>query len=333
MARRLVAWFCLAALLASPLALADDPKGERRDGRKLQLEVDDLKATIRLDRELAGLEDAVKIEFDAEKGRVSVKHEEKSGGDESEQKLEARLLALVEFVDANGNGAYDPEETIASAWGLGKAAKDARIRTNGTVAWRDLEVRDVSSGDLAGKKLSGRASFGPNATFGLDFYVYGNLTFVGDAPLAPTEAKIDVVVQHYPYARADSALAVIVDLYAKEEVEADAGDARTEGMYSEMSAGALDFRLTFTWLENATVDGVDRAVRSTVLKNQEKIEEDGIAQKARVALSYARGDLIVHDPTIGARYEAASADARAVPVPAVSLAVAVALAAFARRRA
>lgn len=327
MPRSLLAWTCLALLLLAPLALAkddDEDDNDERDVRKLELDVDDRKATLKLERALAGVEDAVKIEFDAEKAKVQVKHEEETETGEREQKLEARFLTLLEYVDADGDGAYDAGEEVASAWALGESEKDHGIRTNGTVRWGGIEVTDAASGNATGKKLSSRASFGPNATFGLDFFVYGQFTFLGNASLEPTEAKIDIVIQHYPYVRSGSALAVVVDLKAKEEFERDDAGEDEEGVFSEMTSGNLTFRLAFTWLETATVDGVERAVHATVLKNKEEAKGGEIEQRARVALSYPRGDLIVHDPTIGVSYETQGADVRAVPLPSLGVLAAVA---------
>lgn len=352
---RFLAWLLILTLLTAPVALADeddDKDGKRegrddrddrddddrdRDSRKLRLDVDDGKATIKLAREIAGLEDAVKIAFDTRKARIEVKHEMENATTESESKLEARFLSLLEYVDADGDGAYDPGETVASAWSLSDSGRDAKIPTNGTVDWRGVDVSDVTTGNVTGKKLSSRASFGPNATFGLDFFVYGTFTHFGDHSLLPTEAKIDIIIEHYPYVRPDSALALIVDLKAKEEFENEEGDDEDgPGVFSEMSAGNLSFRLIFTWLPNATVDGVDRDVRSTVLKEREEIGDDEIAHKARVAIGYPRGDRIVHDPTVGVDYTTQSDDARQVPVPGVLLVVAtvalVALAVSGRRR-
>lgn len=342
MAKTLLAWMTMLLLLAVPMAAADDDdRGERREGkghddehkRELRLEVDDDKASIKLERRNAGFEDAVKIEFDASEAKIKVKHESESDGNETEQKLEARFRTLIEFVDANANGAYDRNETIASTWALGDDEHDDHDGANGSVEWGDVSVADVTSGNATGKKLSGRASFGPNATFGLDFYVYGAFTLVGNESLEPTEAKIDILIQRYPYVRNDSALAVIVDLKAKEEIESDREDEHEDGVSSEGSAGPLQFRMTFTWLENATVDGVDTPVRASVLKNHEESESSEKVQKARIALAYARGESILHDPTVGVQYGTQSSDARAVPAPAlVAVGLAAAVATLLRRR-
>ena len=337
--RHLPVWLVVVLLLAAPFALADDDKDEedrdREDKRKLELNVDDLKATIKLEREIGELEDAVKIEYDAQKAKLQVKHEEKNETTESEQKLEARFLALLEYVDADGDGEYDTDETIASAWALSDSEQDAKIATNGTVEWGDIAVTDASSGNSSGKKLSSRASFGANASFGLDLFVYGDFTLIGNSSLAPTEAKIDIIIEHYPYTRDDSALAVIVDLKAKEELkdEREDEDEDEEGISSEVDEGNLTFRLTFTWLKNVTVDGVDREIGSTVLKNKAEAKGEEIGQKARVVIAYPRGDVIVHDPTVGVEYGTQSSDARAVPAPALFAALlVVAVAAFVTRR-
>lgn len=345
--------FLLVLLLASaPLALADDDddrderenegkedKGRGRGGdddlssfasgarRRVELDVKDRLAEVKLKREDAAGEDSVKIEFDARRAQVQVKHElEERGGNETEEKLQARFRTLLEFVDGNGNGAYDPGERVVTAFALG-SEKDAKMPVNGTAAWGPIQVGDVASANgTAGKKLSGRAAFGGNGTFGLDFYVYGDFAMIGNASLLPTEAKIDILIENYPYARADTLLAVIVDLKAEEKMESE-GDDDERGFSAPASANETGFRLVFTWLDHATVDGVDKPVRSTLLKNEEESGDGEIEHKARVALAYARGAGILHDPTIGATYESQSDDGGEIrDVPSITPLVAVGVA-------
>lgn len=334
--KRQLAWSIVLLLLSAPVALADDDEDdehdedERDEERSLKIDVDGEKATVKLERDARGREDSVKVEFDAREAKIKVKHEEKNETVESEAKLEARFRRIVEFVDQDGDGAFDGNETVASSWNLAEDADDDD--GNGSVDWGAVALDDAVSGNLTGKKLSARASFGPNATFGLDLYVYGAFALVGNASLAPTDTKIDIIVEHYPYVRDDTRIAVIVDLKAKEELKDDARGDDEDGVFSAVTEGNLSFRLTFTWLTTATVDGVDLPVHAAVLRNQEEIEDHEIKQVARVAIAYPRGDVIVHDPTIGVSSTEVSA-ASLVPMPGVVILVAtLALGALAWRR-
>lgn len=353
---RTLAWLLVLLVALAPLALAqDDGKGRedgrkdgkdddrRKDGekdarddaddrRKVDLDVDDGRARIKLAREGPQGEDSVKIEYDAARAALQVKYEQEVQDNKTEEKLQARFLALLEYRDANGNGAYDAGEPVASAYAVGESEKGWKGPTNGTLDWGPIQVQDVTSNGTGGKKLSSRATFGGNATFGLDFYVYGDFTMVGNASLAPTEAKIDVLIDDYPYARPDTALALVLDLKAEEKLETER-DEDEEGFAAPAAEAGTGFRLVFTWLETATVDGVDLPVHSTVLKNEEETKDEEREQKARIALSYARGAHILHDPTLGATLATQSAGVQEVPLPGPLLAVAaVALGALVLRR-
>lgn len=308
-------------LLCAPMALAE---GDAR----LRLDFDSDEATIHIERETPGFEHAVKIEYDVPDAKLELKREQKSPGNESESKLEARFVAIVEYVDGDGDGAYDADETVASGWTLSDDAKDGDVRTNGTADWGEVDVTGTSAGNGTGKRLSTRAALGDGGTFGLDLFVDAGPETPDDASLAPAEAKIDITIQDYPYVRDDTALAVLVDLKAKDEFKSDRESEGVDGLSSQARAGNLTFRLSFRWLENATVDGVDTPVRSTVVTSTEESKPDEVEQTARVALAYARGDLIVHDPSLGVEYGVQGAGGP-MATPSASALALVAVAAFA----
>lgn len=342
--RTLLAILVALLLALTPLALADDEDEDKKDkGRgddernrgkhKMDLDVGRERASIKLSKEDANGEHAIRIDFDADGARLRVQHESENETSESSQKLEARFHTLAEFVDTDGDGIYDAGEPIASAYRLGKRRGDG-IAENGSADWGPItDTAATSAGGVAGRKLSSTASLGGNATFGLDMYVYGDLTTVGNTTLLPTEAKVDIRIANYPYMRNDSRLAVLVTLKSSQEFESERGDDDEQGLkvHADANGTKLDFR--FTWLETATVDGIDLPVGTSVIEDKAEEDDEESSRKSLVAFSYARGTNILHDPTIGASYGTASADANPVPGPGlIALVAGVAVLAVALRR-
>lgn len=316
---------------------------EDDDERKVHVEVDGLEAKIRLERETRASEDKIELRFDASDARLEVKYEAEANRTETEQKLVARFHEIIEYVDADGDGAYDEGETIASAYRLG-GDKGISENVTGEARWEAITMSDITRENATGKRLESRATFGEGGVFGLVFYVFGDFTMLDGSTLQPTEAKIDILIQRYPYERDDTRLGVVLTLKAKEEFERDHEfvDADEAGVAASGTTSDVSFSLVFTWKETALVDGVDTPVRATVLKDSTKAQserdDDGqeskTEQKLLLVLSYARGDDILHDPTAGVSYETLSAETSAVPGPGLALAAAAAGAAalLARRR-
>ena len=75
-----------------------------------------------------------------------------------------------------------------------------------------------------------------------------------------------------------------------------------EGVVAASTTEVNSISLSFSWKQTATVDGVDLPVHTTVLNSQTDSDEDEFEFKQQFVLSYARGDVIVHDPVAGVGY-------------------------------
>ena len=305
-----------------------DEREEDEAPRRVEIETNGLETSIKMSREDAAGEDEIEIKFDAGEAKLAVKYEREADDAESEQKLVARFHELIEFVDANGNGAYDPGEVIASAYLLGEEAEVAGD-VHGRATWQPVTATDVTKGNASGKQLDSRATFANGSVFGLTFYVFGDFANVDGATLQPTEAKLDILIQNYPYVRNDTNVGLVLTLKAEEEFEREHEfvDPDEEGIAASGAVDQTSFSLVFTWKDVARVDGVDQRVHATVLKNEtsaesersEDAEERELEQKALLVLSYARGDDILHDPTVGVSYQTLSAGTSPIPAPSIVL--------------
>lgn len=304
---------------------------EDDEERKVEVEVDQGEASIELKRERGEDENKIEMRFESDDARFELKFEAEAGDAETERKLEARFHALVEFVDGDGDGAFDAGEEAASAWSLSEdEAEEFDIDSARQATWEPLAVEDVTVDGTSGKLIRARASLGGNGTFGLDIRVFGDFVDVGNSSLEPTEAKVDVVIQDYPFVRNDTRLALFLRTEAKEELELE-GDDDEEGVAAESNVSGLAVVLRFEWADNATVDNATQPVRTTVLESKDEREDEEAKEERRFALAYARGANILHDPIAGVSYATLSTDGEGAGTPgfpagAWLLAVAVALA-------
>ena len=119
------------------------------------------------------------------------------------------------------------------------------------------------------------------------------IALVETETFSPNELKIDIEINNYPYAGAETELPLLTEIDRElestiEEVEVtfdeDAGLTIDERGINIISG---DETIFFTFKETAVVDGVEEAVGVTQLEND------------RFSLVYPRGDQIVHDPKVG----------------------------------
>lgn len=323
----------------------DDGQEHDEDERKVKVEVGDDGARIKLERETAASEDKIEAKFEFDDAEFEIKYESEAGDAETQMKLQAQLLRLAEFRDADGDGAYDTNETIVSAWAFSGEADDEEddgASEDGTVDWLTPTVTDVTVDNQTGKQIRAPARLG-SGSFELVMWTFGDFVDLENSTLKPTSVKIDIVIRDYPYEANDTALALFLRTESKSEFEVEHDheemEADEEGVAASSTVAGEPVSLVFTWKESALVDGVEQPVRTTTLSSKtETDQEDGGSESERketFALSYARGTDIVHDPE--AYVALAASTAGGVPgwtAPLALAGVAVALVAYAvgRRR-
>ncbi|MBC8437818.1 MAG: hypothetical protein H8D82_00950 [Euryarchaeota archaeon] len=289
---------------------------EREDRVKHDVDVDisgdEIK--VELKREIGHDETKIEFKVDLSEAKFKLKFEEETGQLETEQKLEVVMQRLFEYVDANGNGAYDEGEVIASGYRIGDSGDSlSDSPDNGSVDWGQPTLSDITTGGISGKAMSARGTFGAESegVFGLDIKVYGDFTMLNGSQLLPTEVKIDFIIENYPYTQNDSVLGLLLKTKTKQEQDRQNSDIdnNEEGVVATSSTDANAVSLGFAWKQTATVDGVDMPVHTTVMKSETETSEDEFEFKQRFVLGYARGDVIVHDPVAGVSYASAASAA------------------------
>lgn len=284
----------------------EDDEGDE-DKRKVEVSTDEDGIEIKLERESAAQEDKIEMSFDFEDAEFEVKFEAEVGDNETEMKLEAQFQAVAEYRDANGNGRFDSGEPIVSFWMLstdGGDEPEGAGEPAGTVDWQTPSVSDATVGNLTGKKITAPARLGPNGTFELRFFVFGDFVDLANSSLKPTSVKIDIEIRNYPFEANDTALALFLKTKAKTEVEVEHDHEDLEddevGVAASSTLGGEPVSLVFAWKDSATVDGAPMPVATTTLRSKTETEQDeGKLESKKTdefALSYARGAVIIHDP-------------------------------------
>jgi len=228
----------------------------------------------------------LKIRNESEGLSIEIGYEEDiatENATELEIEFEVTFRKLIEFVDLNGNGIYEPsvDSTIQE---LALSSFQPVIHTPLTI-----------SGDTMLHYFIVNTTDG---VFTAHIYLVEEFDIVNGTFIKPTQTKIDIEITNFNYLDGSSQLALYTKLeseaeYEFEEETENEEDGHTSDEKSVVAAN-IDFAGFFSWAENATVDGVSRGV----LASPPEVDEDDINEQ-KMYLIYPRGNHIYHDPIMG----------------------------------
>jgi hypothetical protein len=114
--------------------------------------------------------------------------------------------------------------------------------------------------------------------------------------------KIDFIIQHYPYLKNDSYLALLIEIATDhtlrlidESFDEKKGYAFNE---SAINISSMNYSGFLSWQNTVSVDGINKSVKVGVLEGDYPIGE-GIKKIQHISFSYPFGTEIIHDPKIG----------------------------------
>ncbi len=318
------------ALVAVPATVAGQTASANEEVETSEDEVE-----ITYERDVGDLSSKLAISFSTEDTTYEVSANATSDHTQFDKELETQYHQLVEFRDDNNNGKYDEGEAVVSGYMLsGESDELVTGPVSGQVTWEDLETTDATADDgTPGQRIIARGELTPqgqtdeipdelpnvptndtkNGTIGIDLYVFGAGAVYNETTLQPAEVKVDFTVKDYPYVENGTQLALIQDTQTTSEDQA-AQPADGDGVKGTHEVRDVRVGLLYAWDDQAQVNGTDEPVRTTVLENQTE-QKNGSGDKDQAysihrahALSYMRGDLIVHDPRTGVVLEPTSAE-------------------------
>lgn len=308
------------AMMIAPLGTVGAQQGEK----SYETDVSEDRATITIERMVDQRTITNEITFDTEDGAFTTVFDYENASEEASTRLGLTMHQLVEYRDTNDNDRYDADDEVASAWRLSQGSENVTADSNGTLSWDALETKNVTADDgTEGTRIDGVARFpsqdpvqgvleqlgqGENRTVRVSIYVFGEPVTLDGTHLSAMEVKIDLTVKNYPYTRNGTALALASEATAQRPLSlSEDGDNASLGVSREVEGVTID--LAFAWSEQARVDGELTDVGVTQLEgnasqaeaNETDAPDEGDEGSEQLfALSYARGEEIVHDPKLGA---------------------------------
>jgi len=274
------------------VASDDDGDGvddDYEEQNKRNIEVEVLPGEIEIESTLRQGSPIDKIELEVKYGSgglevgISFESEYISENEtEFEIEFEADFRKLIEFVDLNGNGIYDPS-----------ADNTIQIVNLDSFQPAIYTTSDISDDTTLHYILIN----GTDGVFAAHIYLVEEFSVVNGTLIRPTSLKVDIEITDFNYLDLGSQLALYIKLESGSEYETEDDTEDEKDGYATDESGVKtvinDYKGVFTWKENATIDGVSKRVLSSTI---EVDDEDENEQK--LYLNYPRGDHIYHDPTM-----------------------------------
>jgi len=202
---------------------------------------------------------------------------------ELEIEFEVTFRKLIEFVDLNDNGIFDPS--------VDSTIQELALSSFQPVIYTPLSI----SGDTALHYFIVNSTDG---VFTAHIYLVEEFDIVNGTFIKPTQTKIDIEITNFNYLDNSSQLALYTKLeseavYVEDDETENEEDGHSSNEKSVMVAN-IDFAGFFAWAENASVDGVSMQVLGSPLQ----VDDDDVNEQ-KMYLNYPRGNHIYHDPIMG----------------------------------
>lgn len=186
---------------------------------------------------------------------------------------------LLEYVDRDGDGVLDAGDEIVSTYDMEEAT------------WDDLtHGEEAGEGGKMVHTITARTGDG---VFAMVSHTTETRTMTQHGELAPNMMKIDLVVEDYPWTRANTRLALRATVETEGPVTTLTDPAQrqymgeNEGGIEVLEDGNTGF---YTWVRSAEVDGASSQVGTRVSND---------AEGTSIHFNYDHGDYIIHDPKLG----------------------------------
>ncbi len=219
-------------------------------------------------------------------------------------RVELGFVALLEFLDQDGDGRYGLSDTEVRRFPLENQPEwtitedSAPADAHAAVARLPLDAGEAQGGILDPEPPP------PPGLLTLRFVVGGRDRSEAGQLLAPTDVVLGLQVERFPFAANESRLAL------ETRVESSVGVRPTvDGL--EGAEGPHGW--TLRWATTAELDGQTDPVHVNVLADPRLRDSDDLDRTVTVAYGYGQADLLVYDPVLGVSRVPTSAEPVLVP--------------------
>lgn len=252
--------------------IEEDDEIEELEEREFEIEDDDGFVAIESSFKNYTMENEFEITLSTHEGlRLALDFSAEVNSTEFELEADVLFVNLVEFVDQNGDGILTDGEEVQTM--------DLTTKTYSAPAVTQTESTD----GISGYRFEAH-TLNETFLFQIIAEIYPKEANVNDTIVKPTETKVTIVIEDFPY-KENGSLSLLVKATSEAEMEED--DLNGEEEVEVRSENAEGY---FSWSKEVFVDGVSREVESSVMST-----EDG----KLISLNYPNGMEIVHDPKLG----------------------------------
>lgn len=255
---------------------------EKRD---MQIQINATNVAVESDWGRGDLEDVFKFFFTLDRTpQIIIDYATQQNTSEIDLKYIIIFEKIKEYIDTNNNGRYNRNDTILSEYKFENVTfKNITYTVEKTA--NNETLHRISTGTVDG-------------VFGIVLYMVGNLTRINSGFLAPTEVKIDFII-NYPYITNDSLIALKTKINSQYETETETEFSDPLHINNDFESNikiiSKNYTGFFSWGNQASVDNINRRVNITIIQ----VEGSRSDYKNTIYFCYPHGTHIVHDPKVG----------------------------------
>jgi hypothetical protein len=264
----------------------DDFEEQRKRDIEIQIEPGEFQVESTLRNGAQKDEIKLKIRYESEGVSIEIGYEEDISTEnetELEIEFEVTFRKLIEFVDMDDDGIYNPSiDTTIQEYSINSFQPVIHSTSN------------ISSDTVLHYFIVNTT----DGVFRAHIYLVEEFDIVNGTFIKPTQTKIDIEIKDFNYIHGSSQLALYTKLESEAEYEDDDRTENEEEGHSSdedsVVVADIDFAGFFAWAENATIDGVSKEVLGSPLE----VDDDDLNEQ-KMYLNYPRGNHIYHDPVMG----------------------------------
>ncbi len=265
-----------------------DDDYEDENGREVKVEFSDSEIQIESELKNGATKDQfqIKIEAGDDLGiKLEYESETVTDGSEVELEIEFKVVfkALIEFVDVDADGIFNES--------IDEEIQDYRLDDFSPIEYLPEVQADGST--LHYLRISTT-----DGVFTAHVFIASEFMALETTILTPTEVKIDIEIQNFPYMDDSSQLALYTKIESEYELDEEELTENEENGFATDESGLESdmngFMAGFSWAEQAEVDGTIKNVAVSPVEVDEESPDD-----EKIYINYPRGTNIYHDPKIG----------------------------------
>jgi hypothetical protein len=199
---------------------------------------------------------------------------------EFEFEFQINFYALIEFVDINLDGIYDPE--------IDQEVQNLTLNDFSPALYNKTNISDET--DLYYFQIQTQ-----NKNFTVHIYFAEEFTFIGNSLITPAQGKIDIEISNFNYINGSSQLALFTKLDSEKEYSKKEHTEDEENGYSTNEEGVTvslnDYNGFFTWKKNVLIEDISNDIQIGEIMPDENVQ--------KLYINYPRGNHSFHESKIG----------------------------------